>query len=257
MVKGWVVARESRPRVHSTTRRQRRPWVVAASEAMTASMIGRHGPSIARGSALRDDAGGLLTPRSSALTLPSQAGGPSGDVGLELPGHSGEDRVGLAPTSRSCIAAASVAADQRGREADVVDDARRRGEPQRRVGRGSARRVGCRRRRTHSSRAPSKRGLPASVRDADRAGSTPGARTGRPRTSRTRPARARDPIISQRQARPGDALRPFDRRMAGGWDAPHGAGQFVPPRPLPAEGRRSSRAVPRRPAFGYLRVVAL
>ena len=99
-------------------------------------MIGRHGPSIARGSALRDDAGGLLTPRSSALTLPSQAGGPSGDVGLELPGHSGEDRVGLAPTSRSCIAAASVAADQRGRTADVVDDARRRGEPQRRVGRG-------------------------------------------------------------------------------------------------------------------------
>ena len=32
--------------------------------------------------------------------------------GFELPGHSGEDRVGLAPTSRFCIAAASVAADQ-------------------------------------------------------------------------------------------------------------------------------------------------
>jgi hypothetical protein len=31
-------------------------------------------------------------------------------VGFELPGHSGEDRVGLAPTSRFCIAAASVAA---------------------------------------------------------------------------------------------------------------------------------------------------
>jgi len=38
-----------------------------------------------------------------------------------------------------------------------------------------------------------KRGLPASVRDADRAGSIPGARSSRPRTSRTRPARATDP----------------------------------------------------------------
>jgi hypothetical protein len=48
---------------------------------MTAGTIGRHRPSISRGSALHNDAGGLLTPRSSALTLPSQAGGPGGDGG--------------------------------------------------------------------------------------------------------------------------------------------------------------------------------
>jgi len=32
-------------------------------------------------------------------------------VGFELPGHSGEDGAGFAPTSRFCIAVASVAAD--------------------------------------------------------------------------------------------------------------------------------------------------
>lgn len=86
-------------------------------------MIGRHTPSISRGSALHVDAGGLLTPRWSALTPPSQAGGPSGDVGFELPGHSGEDRVGPAPTSRFCIAIASVAADHEAVQRDIVDDA--------------------------------------------------------------------------------------------------------------------------------------
>jgi SnoaL-like polyketide cyclase len=78
---------------------------------MRTDMISRHRPSLSRGSALHDDAGGLLTPRSNALTPPSQAGRPSGYVGLALPGHSGEDRVGLAPTSRFCITVASVTAD--------------------------------------------------------------------------------------------------------------------------------------------------
>jgi hypothetical protein len=32
-------------------------------------------------------------------------------MGLELPGHSGEDRVGLAPTSRSCTVVASLTAE--------------------------------------------------------------------------------------------------------------------------------------------------
>ena len=61
---------------------------------------------------------------------PSQAGRPSGDVRFELPGHSGENRVGLAPTSRFCIAVASVAADHEAVQRDIVDDARRLGEPQ-------------------------------------------------------------------------------------------------------------------------------
>src|SRR5665213_2332161 len=125
VVKGRVVPRESRQSdVDSSTRRQPRPRVVAASLAMSAGMIGRHRPSISRGSALHDDAGDLLTPRSSALTPPSQAGGPSGDVGFELSGHSGEDRVGLAPTSRFCIVVASVAADHEAVPRDFVDDAR-------------------------------------------------------------------------------------------------------------------------------------
>lgn len=48
-------------------------------------MIGRHRPSISRGSALHVDAGGLLTPRSSALTRLPRPGGPSGDVGPRAP----------------------------------------------------------------------------------------------------------------------------------------------------------------------------
>ena len=40
---------------------------------MSAALIGRHRPSIPRGSALQVNAGGLLTPRSSALPPPSQA----------------------------------------------------------------------------------------------------------------------------------------------------------------------------------------
>ena len=86
-------------------------------------MIGRHRPSISRGSALHVDAGGLLTPRSSALTRLPRPSRPSGDVGFELPGHSGEDRVGLAPTSRFCIAVASVAADHEAVQREIVDDA--------------------------------------------------------------------------------------------------------------------------------------
>jgi dihydrofolate reductase len=38
--------------------------------------------------------------------------------GFELPGHSGEDRVGLTPTSRLCITAASVTPRPRPRAAD-------------------------------------------------------------------------------------------------------------------------------------------
>jgi hypothetical protein len=112
MVTGRVVPQESRPsNLDSNARRQPRPPVVAGALAMSVGMIGQHRPSLSRGSALHDDADGLLTPRSSALTPPSQAGRPSGVVGSELPGYSGEDRVGLAPTSRFCITAASVAAD--------------------------------------------------------------------------------------------------------------------------------------------------
>ena len=90
---------------------------------MSASKIGRHGPSISRGSALHVDADGLLTPSSSALTPPSQASGPSGNLGFELAGHSGEDRVGLAPTSRLCIAVASVTAEHQAAQRNVVDGA--------------------------------------------------------------------------------------------------------------------------------------
>ena len=61
--------------------------------------------------------------------------------GVRAPGHSGEDRVGLAPTSRFCIAVASVAADHEAVQRDVVDDARHLGEPQGRVGRAGEERV--------------------------------------------------------------------------------------------------------------------
>lgn len=40
-------------------------------------------------------------------------------MGFELPGHSGEDRVGLAPTSRFCTAVASVTADHKAVQRDV------------------------------------------------------------------------------------------------------------------------------------------
>jgi hypothetical protein len=49
-----------------------------------------------------------------------QAGGPSFDVGLELAGHSGEDRVGPAPTSRFRIGVASVTADHEAAQRGVV-----------------------------------------------------------------------------------------------------------------------------------------
>src|SRR5947209_17456388 len=110
-------------------RRQPRPWVVAASLAMSAGMIGRHRPPLSRGSALHDDAGGLLTPKSSALTPPSQAVGPVATWGSSSPVTVGDDRVGLAPTSRFCIGVASVAADHEAVQRDVVDDARHLGEP--------------------------------------------------------------------------------------------------------------------------------
>ena len=111
-MKGRVVPRESRQSdVDNSTRRQPRPRAVGAALAMTAGMIGRHRPSISRGSALHDDAGGLLTPRSSALTLAFPGRLAQWRRRVQLPGHSGEDRVGLAPTSRFCIAAASVATD--------------------------------------------------------------------------------------------------------------------------------------------------
>lgn len=44
-------------------------------------------------------------------------------LGFELPGHSGEDHVGLAPASRFCITVASVTADHEPVQRDVVDDA--------------------------------------------------------------------------------------------------------------------------------------
>ena len=52
--------------------RNPRPPVVAASVAMRASRIRRHRTSISRGSALSDDAGGLLTSSSSARAPPSR-----------------------------------------------------------------------------------------------------------------------------------------------------------------------------------------
>ena len=45
--------------------------------------------------------------------------------GFELPGHSGEDRVGLSPTSRSCIAVASVAADREAARLRGLSEGRR------------------------------------------------------------------------------------------------------------------------------------
>jgi hypothetical protein len=62
-------------------------------------------------------------------------------VGYEIPGHSDEDRVKPAPTSRFCIAVASVAADHEAVQRDVVDDAGHLGEPQGRVGRTGEGRV--------------------------------------------------------------------------------------------------------------------
>ena len=67
-MKGRVVPRERRQSdVDRSTRRSSRPRVVAASLALSVGVVGRHRPSISRGSALHDDAGGFLTPRSSAL----------------------------------------------------------------------------------------------------------------------------------------------------------------------------------------------
>lgn len=79
------------------------------SSAVLTPPSGRRALRRGRAAASHVDADGLLTPRSSAFTLPFQAGGLSGGMGCKLAGHSGEKRVGLAPASRLCIAIGSVA----------------------------------------------------------------------------------------------------------------------------------------------------